>query len=182
MANRNGAYGLMPSQHGAGGTPQRMGAYSIASEYAANIFQGDPVKMAATPNGVDIELAAAGAVPVGVFAGCSYVDATGRPHFSKMWPTGLVATDVVAYVYDDPKQTFSIQATTAAIGNIGQYADWEAPNGDVSVGLSRTELDGATFSGTLTGVQVVNLVPSPDNEYGAYAKLNVVFAEHHFTN
>lgn len=176
MANLNGPYGLRPVRHLTGGCI-RMSEYSIASELAANIFYGDPVEMTGT--GRNITLAAAdNADSIGVFAGCRYVDATGSPVFSKYWPTGTVATDIVAIVYDDPKIVFSAQATTIAEADVGQLADWNGTAGSAVTGISGNSVDGTSYAATGGALRIMGLVKSPDNAYGAYAKVEVIFAEH----
>lgn len=178
MANVSGPYGLRPSRHQTGGC-NRNSTYTIASAYNTNIFYGDPVKLAGTLNNRAVELAAAGDIACGVFAGCSYVDAQGTPRWSKYWPADTVATDVVAYVYDDPDMLFTIEASTAiTAASIGQYADWDDTAGSAATGISGQSLD--TPAATFTGVKLMGVVPSPDNELGQYAKVEVMFAEHEY--
>ena len=180
MANINGPYGLRPLRHLTGGCI-RMSEYSIASGLAADIYYGDPVQRAGT--GRNITLAEAdNANNIGVFAGCRYVDASGKQVFSKRWPTGTVATEIVASVYDDPKIVFSMQATTVAEADIGQLADWNGTAGDATTGRSGNSVDGTSFAAIGGALHVLGLVNSPDNAYGAYAKVEVMFAEHVLSN
>ena len=180
MANEEKPYGLRAVRHLTGGCV-RTNEYKIASAYAANIFSGDPVKLVAA--GV-IEAAAAGVTTaIGVFVGCSYIDATGKQVFSKFWPTGTVATDIKATVFDDPNIIFAIQsdATGVAEVDVGAMADWEVVAGDVKVGVSKTNLDAsAAIGATKAGLRVLRIVDIADNEAGAYADVEVVFAEHAF--
>jgi len=176
MSNVNGAYGLRPSRHLKGGTV-RMAEYSIASALAANIYVGDPVEMTGT--GRNITLAAADNPDnVGVFMGCSYVDSTGSHKFAKNWVTGQVGTEAVAYVCDDPDVVFTAQATTVAEADIGQLADWDGTAGADSTGISGNQVDGTSYASTNGALRVLGLVKEPGNEYGAYAKVEVMFAEH----
>lgn len=180
MSNVNGAYGLRPSRHLKGGVI-RQAEYSIASELAADIKFGDPVEQ--TGSGRDITLAAAdNPDSVGVFMGCSYVDSVGTPKFSKQWVSGQVGTEAVAYVCDDPGVVYTAQATTIAVTDIGQLADWDGSTGNASTGMSGNQVDGTSYGATGGALRVLGLVDMPGNEYGAYAKVEVVFAEHVLAN
>jgi hypothetical protein len=133
----------------------RAKAYTIASTYAANIFQGDPVKL--TDNGV-IQLGTSdgtrsgttdGIALLGIFAGCQYNDASGKPTISPFWPTGATGTEITAWVYDDPETLFDVQYTnpgtpgsTTVQTAVGEECDWTvaSPGGSTRTGLSTTQL------------------------------------------
>lgn len=151
MSSTSAPFGFRPSFHNSGQV--RPKAYTIASTYAANIFSGDPVKL--TDNGV-IQLGTSdgtrtgtldGIALLGVFAGCEYNDVTGKPTVSNFWPSGITATNVRAYVYDDPETLFDVQYTNASPGttvqaDVGEECDWvaTAPGGSTFTGLSATQL------------------------------------------
>ena len=135
--------------------------------------------MEMTGTGTNIQVAAAGNVDnIGVFAGVRYVDGQGNQVFSRYWPTGTTATDIVAYVYDDPNIVFEIQADTIAEADIGQLIDWNLGSGSTSTGVSGAYAEESTKGSTGKSLRIVRLVPRVDNAYGAYAKIEVVFAEH----
>ena len=180
MANTDQPYGLRAVRTLSGGVVST-NEYTIASGYAANIFSGDPVKLVAAGT---LEIAA-GAVTnaIGVFAGCSYVNADGEQVFKKYWPTGTVATNIKVSVYDDPDIIFAIQsdATGVALADVGAHADWEIVAGDVTVGVSKTNLDASTAIGaTQAGLRVLRIIDMPDNAPGAYADVEVQMAQHAF--
>lgn len=177
MANTNAPFGLRPVGHISGGDV-RLHEYSIASGYAANIFQGDPVELTGT--GKNIQLAAAANVNnLGVFWGCRYVDSGGNQRFSNYWPTGTTATDIVALVYDDPNIIYEVQADTVAEADVGLMGDWNAGTGSTSTGVSGAYLDSVSvYAATAKSLQIIGLVPRPGNAYGAYAKVHVIFSEH----
>jgi len=140
----------------------RSKAYTIASTYAANIFSGDPVKL--TDNGV-IQLGTsdgtrsgtvAGVLLLGIFQGCQYDDASGKPTISPFWPTGATGTNITAWVLDDPEALFEAQytnpgtpGTTTMQTAVGEECDWvvASPGGSTRTGLSTTQL-GVIESGT----------------------------------
>ena len=178
MANTNAPLGLRPVRHVSGGAVRISDKYSIATGYTSDIFTGDPVQMTGT--GKNIELAEAGNVDnIGVFVGCRYVNAAGEQIFSKYWPNTTTATDIVALVVDDPNVEFEIQADTIAEASVGQLVDWAAGTGSATTGMSGAYADLTTGTAT-TGkaLRIMGLVDRPDNAYGAYAKIRVMYAEH----
>lgn len=177
MANTDSAFGLRPYRHLTGGCV-RTNEYSIASGYNTNLFHGDPVEMTGT--GKNVQLAAAGNIDnIGVFAGCRYVNAQGEQKFSKHWPANTVATEIVAYVYDDPNIVYEAQCDTLAAGDVGALVDWNVGTGSASTGLSGAYADiGALTATAAKSLRILELKPAVDNAYGAYAKALVMFAEH----
>lgn len=180
-------YGLICAKHPSG--QSRANAYSIASGYAANIFTGDPVKLdtagvvqLATSDGtrtgttdtVDI---------LGVFAGCQYTDATGKPNWSPFWPSGQVATNVVAWVYDDPANVYAIQANgpipATAVGDQADFTNFAAPGGSVMTGFSSVALGTLVGAGVQGQLRVVDLHRLSDNAWGdSFTQVLVQIAEH----
>lgn len=177
MANVNAPFGLRPIKVLGGGCPKPSGGYSIASGYAANLFYGMPVEMTGT--GTNIQQAAAGNVDnIGVFGGCAYTDANGKRVHSELWPSGTVATNIEALVYDDPKIIYEAQCDTLAEADVGLLADWDGVTGSTTTRHSTASV--AASGGATTGksLRILRLVNRADNAYGAYAKAEVIFAEH----
>lgn len=153
MSSTSAPFGFRASYHNSG--QMRPKAYTVASTYAANIFSGDPVKL--TDAGV-IQLGTSdgtrsgttdGISLLGVFAGCQYNDALGKPTISPFWPTGTTATNIIAWVYDDPETLFDVQytnpgtpGTTTVQTAVGEECDWTvaSPGGSTQTGLSNTQL------------------------------------------
>ena len=151
MSSTSAPFGFRPSFHNSG--QMRPKAYTITSTYAANIFSGDPVKL--TDNGV-VELGtsdgtrsgtAGGVLLLGIFAGCQYLDASGKPTISPFWPSGTTGTEIVAWVYDDPETLFDVQYDNPSVGTtvqtaVGEQCDWTiaSPGGSTQTGLSTTHL------------------------------------------
>lgn len=153
MSSTSAPYGFRPSYHNSG--QMRPKAYTIASTYAANIFSGDPVKL--TSDGV-VQLGTSdgtrtgttdGVTLLGIFAGCQYLDSSGKPTISPFWPSGTTGTEIVAWVYDDPETLYDVQyanpgtpGTTSVQTAVGAECDWRvaSPGGSTSTGLSNTWL------------------------------------------
>jgi hypothetical protein len=88
----------------------------IASNYGTSIFNGDIVRLS---SGVIVKETGTTTVSangvVGVFLGCSYTSpATGQKLFANNYPASTVASDILAYVADDPDQLFKVVVTGGA--------------------------------------------------------------------
>jgi hypothetical protein len=175
MANADAAFGFVPTRHMSGYAP-RANKYTITSGLAENIFNGDAVILAA-----DGTLQPAGATEtnvVGVFAGCSYTASDGSYVYSEYWPSGTTATDIVAFVYDDPYIVFKVQsAGTPAQTNIGNCADIVAGAGSTLTGQSGFEISG-TMAAASAQTKILALYDAPENSFGANAVMEVLINEH----
>ena len=175
MANVNAAFGLVPVRHMSGNVP-RANKYTIASGLAENIFTGDLCIIDA--NGQVTPHTATEVNNIGVFAGCSYTASDGSYVYSQYWPTGTTATNIIAYIYDDPYTVYKIQsAGTPAQTNIGNCADVVAGSGSTTTGQSGFSLNGTMSNGTAT-CKIIGLWESPDNSMAQYAVLEVLLNEH----
>lgn len=178
MPNTNAPTGLKPTRHQAGGVV-RATAYpgGIASGLASSIYYGDPVSLLTTGR---IQAAAAGDTNLlGVFAGVEYTDSLGRRQFSKNWPAATVATQIIAYVYDDPNLLFQVQFdSNFTLTMIGGNTDIVYASGTSTTGISRVQASGTVnTSGTTAQLRIYGLVQDPDNEYGTNAKVEVLLNE-----
>lgn len=189
MSSVAGGTGFTAVKHPSG--ILRAAAYSIASGYAANIFKGDPVKLV---TGGTIQLGTSdgtrtGTVDnislIGVFAGCEYTDSSGKPCWSPYWPASTTATNIVAWVYDDPQTVFSVKADGSIASTArGDQADW---SGFATGGSATTGLSSATLSSSLVGAgqqgqfRIIDVDRSADNAWGdSYTKVLVQISEHQY--
>lgn len=190
MSSTSAPFGFRASFHNSGQI--RAKAYTVATGYAANIFSGDPVKL--TNDGV-IELGTSdgtrngtvdGITLLGIFAGCQYDDASGKPTISPFWPTGTTATNIIAWVYDDPETLFDVQYTnpgTAGVTTmqtaVGEECDWTvaSPGGSTRTGLSSTQL--TAIQSTSGQFQITGFgYEINDSITDAYAVVTVRINEH----
>jgi hypothetical protein len=175
MANVNAAFGLVPVRHMSGNAP-RANKYTITSGLAENIFTGDLCIL--TADGVITPHTATETNNIGVFAGVSYTASDGSYVYSEYWPSGTTATEIIAYVYDDPYIVYKIQsAGTPAQTNIGNCADVVAGAGSTTTGRSGFSLNGTMANGTAT-CKILALHDTPDNSMAQYAVLEVLINEH----
>jgi hypothetical protein len=190
MSATSAPFGFRPSFHNSG--QMRPKAYTIASTYGANIFQGDPVKL--TDNGV-IQLGTSdgtrngtvdGIALLGIFAGCQYLDVTGRPVVSPFWPSGVTATEITAWVYDDPETLFDVQYDNPSAGTtvqtaVGEECDWTvaSPGGSTQTGLSNTKL--TVIQATSGQFQITGFAYNVNDALtDAYVVATVRINEHHY--
>lgn len=192
MSSTSAPFGFRPSFHNSGQI--RPKAYTIASAYAANIFSGDPVKLV---DAGTIQLGTSdgtrtgtvdGVSLLGIFAGVEYKDALGKPTISPFWPSGATATDIVAYVLDDPETLFDVEyanpgtpGTTSVQTAVGEQCDWTAtaPGGSTSTGLSATSL--TVIQATAGQFQITGFHNFPnDSLTDAYVTATVRINEHQF--
>lgn len=158
------AYGFRPYRHMMGGV-MRANEYLISPAYSTKIHTGAPVKISAGY----VQLAAPGDTILGIFNGCWYVNSVGETKFSRYWTGESSATNIRAFVFDDPDILYSVQddgvadyLTQADIGSTGQHVAGTAS--DVT-GLSGAMLDTSDV-GTGTTFRVVELVPKVGNAFG----------------
>jgi hypothetical protein len=145
--------------------------------YNTNIFNGSLVYVAATgylqiatstgadatTNGFPTGTANTGCI--GVFVGCSYVNAQGQVIYAQYYPANTVAptgTAITAYVIDDDRAVFQVQAdgsvTFAALGaNVVLSAVQSTSTGSTTTGNSTTSVS-ATPQTTTGAFRVIGFV------------------------
>lgn len=132
--------GFVARKHPTG--QSRANAYTITSAYGTAIGYGDAVIL--DTNGT-LVIGTATNDLLGIFAGVQYRDATGKPTFAKNWPAGQVATEIVAYVYDDPENIYEVQVETGGSGYVqtalGAQADLVAGAPNAATGQSTMALE-----------------------------------------
>lgn len=180
MSASSAPFGFRPAYQPTG--LDRAKKYTIASAYGTRINKGMPVIL--NTNGTVVAGTAAADL-LGIFAGCEYVDATGKPNFSNFWPAGqtvMSGTTPVAYVYDDPSNVYEVQADgSIAQAGVGDQADVSNVSAE-SGGQSQ-----ATLSATLAGAgvqaqfRIIGFGQALDNAPGdAFTVVQVQIARHQF--
>jgi hypothetical protein len=191
-------YGLKPLNL-YGGTPFAGATrqYRIASAYNTSIFYGDPIEMINDGTIIKSAITTARATVttsqiIGVFLGCSYVNAQGQTIFAQYFPANTTAptgTYITAYVCNDPDTLFKAVIATGATPNdttsgllpsstteftvIGTNVALVQNSGVTSTGNSRVAVASSATTGTLP-MNVVDVVQ--DTSY-VNSSGNVVFPE-----
>ena len=177
MANVSEKFGLRPYRK-LDGTPL-VGAqnrYTIASGYATAIYQGDLVEPKGTGN-IEKHGANTSDAVVGVFNGVFYTDpTTQKPTFKNFYPGGIAASDITAFVIDDPDAVFLIDAD-AAFTRADLYKNYSVTNttGVTATGISKAQLDVSVSGVTATfAIQAIDISQDPDNSDTSNANANVL--------
>ena len=180
MSSTSAPFGLKPAFHPSGTI--RPVVMTIASGYATGILQNQPIKIHTDGT---IQAAAINDRFVGTFQGCWYTDAYGVPQFSNQWiasTTAASGTLVNCWVTIDPATIYQIQTNaTVAVTAIGQQMDVTTITaGSTTTGLSALMLD-VSSAATNAGLQIMNLAPGPNNDWGdTYVIVEVRVSEHQF--
>lgn len=156
------AYGLIPVNHPTG--QNRATKYNILNNsgtgYGTAIYKGDLVKV-----GTDgtIQIGDGTSAALGVFAGCEYIDPTGKPVVSPYWPASTLVksgTEIKAYVYDDPATIYRVavggNASDYVQAALGQQANINVAAGNTNTGVSGSSITAALVAaGTAAQVRIV---------------------------
>ena len=168
--------------------------FPIASSYGTAIFNGDVVQLDGNGQIIITTLqndATAVAGVVGVFLGCSYTNpATKQKLFAQYYPASTVASDIVAYVCDDPNALFkvvSVTNTTADGASTGLLPAFKSRAVSVPTNAQLVLNTGLTSTGnsrmgiyinniaTALPMRVVDVVPETANSSGNFVEFIVKF-------
>lgn len=187
MSTTLASFGFRPAYHPTG--LERAKKYTILASYATAIYTGTQVLI--NTDGT-IRIGGATGDLLGVFAGVEYQDSTGKPVESAYWPGATTgATNIVAWVYDDPTIVYEVQAdgsiAQTAVGdqaNVSATAGIAVTSGSTATGLSSTALS-ATLAGA--GVQaqwrIVGFGQGVDNAIGdTYTVVQVQLAQSQYVS
>jgi len=158
----------------------------VASGYSTAIFYGDFVKLVNTGT-VEKDTGTTTATPVGVFVGCAFTSpTTGELTFSQYFPASTAASDIVAYVVDDPNVLMRMQSDEAiAQTGLGNNVAIVQTAGSTSIGRSKNAVDGSSIDTTDTlPLRIIDFVDGPTSAVGdTYTDVIVKFnAGHQYSN
>lgn len=158
----------------------------VASGYGTAIFYGDFVKLVNTGT-VEKDTGTATLTPVGVFVGCAFTSpTTDELTFSQTFPASTAASDIVAYVVDDPNVLMRMQSDEAiAQTGLGNNVAVVQTAGSTSIGRSRNAVDGSSIATTSTlPLRIIDFVDGPTSAVGdAFTDVIVKFnAGHQYSN
>ena len=177
MSNQVEKFGLRPYRK-LDGTPL-VGAqnrYTIASGLAGAIFQGEMVQPLGTGN-IERHAPNTSEAVVGVFNGCFYTDpTTQKPTYSNFYPGSIVASDITAFIVDDPDAVFLMDAD-ATFARADLFKNYSVTNttGVTQTGMSKAQLD-VSVSGVAStfAVQAIDISQDPENSDTSSANANIL--------
>ena len=158
----------------------------VASGYGTAIFYGDFVKLVNTGT-VEKDTGTTTLTPVGVFVGCAFTSpTTDELTFSQTFPASTAASDIVAYVVDDPNVLMRMQSDEAiAQTGLGNNVAVVQTAGSTSIGRSKNAVDGSSIATTNTlPLRIIDFVDGPTSAVGdAFTDVIVKFnAGHQYSN
>jgi len=179
----DGPYGLIPvnlvgGQVFAGSTRQ----IPIASGYNTSIFFGDIVTLITATGTLIKDTGTTTATPIGVFLGCSFTDPVFGKTFRQFFPANTAATDIVAYVVDDPDTLFkaAVVSGTTVIGSVtraavGKNTSLVQNAGNTATGNSRVAVSATTATTNTLPIRVIDVVPETATSPTAFTEVIVKF-------
>lgn len=160
----------------------------IATAHGTSIYYGDVVIMSSNGCITGAVLTATTVNVIGIFQGCSYVNAQGQRVYSQYFPaltTGVVDTPnaIVAYVADDPDlvmKTAIVSGTTviaqaARSGLVGGTVAMVANTGSTITGDSQQAVLNAGSTTTTAPFQIIDVVPDTSPVGGSFVEVLVTW-------
>jgi len=157
----------------------------IASGYGTGIFYGDFVKIVSTGT-VEKDTGTSTLTPVGVFVGCSYTDpGTNQLTFNQQFPASTAASDIMAYVVDDPNLVMRMQSSgVLSQTELGNNIAVVQTGGSTSIGRSKNSLGDTGATTNTLPMRIIEFVEGPSSTVGdAFTDALVFFnVGHQYTN
>jgi hypothetical protein len=181
----SGPYGLQPinligGQVFAGSTR----LIPIASGSGTSIFYGDVVRLNTGGTLSKVSTTTTATDAVGVFLGCQFTNPTTKQLLQQQYyPASTVASDIQAFVLDDPDALFKVAVTSAGTSTIsgvtraavGQNSALVLTAGSTTTGDSLASISATTGTGTGLPVRIVDTIPETVNASGSYTEVIVKF-------
>ena len=181
----SGPYGFQPinligGQVFAGSTR----LFPIASGSGTSIFYGDVVRLNTGGTLSKVSTTATATDAVGIFLGCQFTNPTTKQLLQQQYyPASTVASDIQAFVLDDPDALFKVAVTAAGASTIsgvtqaaiGQNSALILTAGSTTTGDSLASISATTGAGTAVPMRIVAGVPETVNAAGSFTEVIVKF-------
>jgi hypothetical protein len=161
----SGPYGLIPINLIGGQVfASATRSIPITSGSATDIFFGDVVKLNNSGT-LSKDVGTNAATPVGVFLGCSYTDPTFGKTFRQYYPANTVASDIVAFVQDDPDCLYKVAVVssgttigTVTRANVGENAVLVQNAGNTDTGNSRVAISSTLGTTATFPIRIIDVI------------------------
>lgn len=162
MANRDNPHGFRPLMRSVTGGPgaAAMPAHKLVG-YGTALFINDVVTRVASGTKPTQAISAAITPGTTVIAGVNLI-----------YGAASTATDHI--IIPAPFQVFEAQIDTAAAADLNKNAAIVLTAGNTGTKISKHSLNGIATTNTLD-CHVVGIQRSPDNDFGAFARLEIIF-------
>jgi hypothetical protein len=181
----SGPYGFQPinligGQVFAGSTR----LFPIASGSGTSIFFGDVVRLNTGGTLSKVSTTATATDSVGIFLGCQFTNPSTKQLLQQQYyPASTVASDIQAFVLDDPDALFKVAVTAAGASTIsgvtqaaiGQNSALILTAGSTTTGDSLASISATTGAGTALPMRIVAGVPETVNASGSFTEVIVKF-------
>jgi hypothetical protein len=158
--------------------------FPIASGSTTAIFSGDVVRLNTGGTLSKVSTTATATDAVGVFLGCQFTNPTTKQLLQQQYyPGAITASDIQAFVLDDPDALFKVAVTAAGTSTIsgvtqaaiGQNAALILTAGSTTSGDSNASISATTGAGTAVPMRIVAGVPETVNASGSFTEVIVKF-------
>ena len=156
----------------------------IASGSGTSIFYGDVVRLNTGGTLSKVSTTATATDAVGIFLGCQFTNPTTKQLLQQQYyPASTNATDIQAFVLDDPDALFKVAVTAAGASTIsgvtqaaiGQNSALILTAGSTTTGDSLASISATTGSGSALPMRIVAGVPETVNASGSFTEVIVKF-------
>ena len=180
-----GPYGFQPikligGQVFAGATRQ----IPIASGSGTSIFYGDVVRLNTGGTLSRVSTTDSATDAVGIFLGCAFTNPTTKQFLQQQYyPASTVASDIIAYVCDDPDTYFKVVvlSDSTTVGgmtqtDVGNNVSILATAGSTTTGDSKEGVLATTSASTTTlPFRIIYGIPETVNASGSFTEVVVKF-------
>jgi hypothetical protein len=181
----SGPYGLQPinligGQVFAGSTR----LIPITSGSTTAIFYGDVVRLNTGGTLSKVTTTSSATDAVGVFLGCQFTNPSTKQLLQQQfYPGSITASDIQAYVLDDPDALFKVAVTAAGTSTIsgvtraavGQQSAVIQTAGNTTAGDSNVSLSATTGTSAALPFRIVDVIPETVNASGSFTEVIVKF-------
>jgi len=158
--------------------------FPIASGSATSIFYGDVVRLNTGGTLSKVSTTATATDAVGIFLGCQFTNPTTKQLLQQQYyPASTVASDIQAFVLDDPDALFKVAVTAAGTSTIsgvtqaavGQNTALILTAGSTTTGDSLASVSATTASTSTLPMRIVGGIPETVNASGSFTEVIVKF-------
>jgi hypothetical protein len=156
----------------------------IAQNSGTSIFYGDVVRLNTGGTLSKVSTTATATDAVGIFLGCQFTNPTTKQLLQQQYyPASTNATDIQAFVLDDPDALFKVAVTAAGASTIsgvtqaaiGQNSALILTAGSTTSGDSNASISATTASTSTLPIRIVAGVPETVNASGSFTEVIVKF-------
>jgi hypothetical protein len=156
----------------------------IASGSGTSIFYGDVVRLNTGGTLSKVSTTATATDAVGIFLGCQFTNPTTKQLLQQQYyPASTVASDINAFVLDDPDALFKVAVTAAGTSTmsgvtraaVGLNTALILTTGSTTTGDSLASVSATTAGTSTLPIRIVDVVPETTNASGSYTEVIVKF-------